>query len=199
MHSEAGQLTLDSPIGSGGSNVSVGQRQIIALARAILRRSKVLILDEGALFVEAGLTTVYWQKYTNHLATSAIGQFVSIWQSSYVSLLRPWHRLRDRCGDPGSSAQRSCERCHTAHRGTSSTNHHGFRQNCTSLVLLVYGSLLRSEVLDCQMVLEEGSIVSLGLHITQGICDWPTIVGGVWKAKRTAGEQERDSSRSGGC
>lgn len=59
MHSEAGQLTLDSPIGSGGSNVSVGQRQIIALARAILRRSKVLILDEGVFFVEAILTTIY--------------------------------------------------------------------------------------------------------------------------------------------
>lgn len=42
-----GRLTLDSDISSGGSNVSVGQRQIIALARAIIRSSKLLILDEG--------------------------------------------------------------------------------------------------------------------------------------------------------
>lgn len=41
------RLTLDSEIASGGGNLSVGQRQIIALARAIVRNSKLLILDEG--------------------------------------------------------------------------------------------------------------------------------------------------------
>jgi ABC-type multidrug transport system fused ATPase/permease subunit len=44
---EEGKLTLDSTILSGGSNLSVGQRQILALARAIVRGSKLLILDEG--------------------------------------------------------------------------------------------------------------------------------------------------------
>lgn len=41
------RITLDSDIAGGGSNLSVGQRQILALARAIVRRSKLLILDEG--------------------------------------------------------------------------------------------------------------------------------------------------------
>lgn len=41
------RITLDTEISSGGGNFSLGQRQIIALARAIVRRSKVLILDEG--------------------------------------------------------------------------------------------------------------------------------------------------------
>lgn len=45
------RLTLDSAISSGGGNLSVGQRQILALARAIIRRSKLLILDEGAIFI----------------------------------------------------------------------------------------------------------------------------------------------------
>ena len=46
---EEARLTLDSNVASGGGNLSVGQRQIFALARAIVRGSKLLILDEGEL------------------------------------------------------------------------------------------------------------------------------------------------------
>jgi ABC-type multidrug transport system fused ATPase/permease subunit len=44
---EEERITLDTSVSSGGGNFSLGQRQIIALARAICRQSKVLILDEG--------------------------------------------------------------------------------------------------------------------------------------------------------
>jgi ABC-type multidrug transport system fused ATPase/permease subunit len=40
-------IGLDTMVESGGTNFSLGQRQIIALARAIVRRSKLLILDEA--------------------------------------------------------------------------------------------------------------------------------------------------------
>jgi len=49
------RLTLDSDIAASGANLSVGQRQIIALARAIVRSSKLLILDEGAYWIAARL------------------------------------------------------------------------------------------------------------------------------------------------
>jgi len=51
------RLTLDSQISSGGSNLSVGQRQILALARAMVRESKLLILDEGMVSIVA---SIWW-------------------------------------------------------------------------------------------------------------------------------------------
>ncbi len=41
------KIGLDTTVESGGTNFSLGQRQIIALARAIVRGSKLLILDEA--------------------------------------------------------------------------------------------------------------------------------------------------------
>ncbi|KAH9911177.1 P-loop containing nucleoside triphosphate hydrolase protein [Epithele typhae] len=52
------RITLDSEIAGGGANLSVGQRQILALARAIVRRSKLLILDEATSAIDYETDTV---------------------------------------------------------------------------------------------------------------------------------------------
>ncbi|KAF4618966.1 hypothetical protein D9613_010076 [Agrocybe pediades] len=49
---DGNRLVLDSPISAGGNNLSVGQRQIIALARAMMRGSKLLIFDEATSAID---------------------------------------------------------------------------------------------------------------------------------------------------
>ncbi|KAI0066574.1 P-loop containing nucleoside triphosphate hydrolase protein [Artomyces pyxidatus] len=75
------RVTLDSAISSGGGNLSVGQRQILALARAIVRDSKLLILDEATSAIDYETDTVIQSSLRHEL-------------KSNVTLLTVAHRLQ---------------------------------------------------------------------------------------------------------
>ncbi|KAH7097252.1 hypothetical protein BKA62DRAFT_751274 [Auriculariales sp. MPI-PUGE-AT-0066] len=78
--SEEGRITLDTSIASGGGNLSLGQRQIIALARAITRRSKILIMDEATAAVDYATDTTIQESIRRQLKD--------------VTLITVAHRLR---------------------------------------------------------------------------------------------------------
>ncbi|KAF9525551.1 multidrug resistance-associated ABC transporter [Crepidotus variabilis] len=65
---DEGQLTLDSDVASGGNNLSVGQRQILALARAIVRNSKLLILDEATSAIDHKTDTIIQSTLRNEMS-----------------------------------------------------------------------------------------------------------------------------------
>ena len=47
MVTPANRFTLDTVIESEGSNLSVGERSLLSLARALVKDSRVVVLDEA--------------------------------------------------------------------------------------------------------------------------------------------------------
>ncbi|KAL6848013.1 hypothetical protein ACP4OV_022141 [Aristida adscensionis] len=85
------ELKLDSPVIENGENWSVGQRQLVCLGRVILKRSKILVLDEATASVDTATDNLIQktlrQQFSEATAITIAHRITSVLDSDMVLLL----------------------------------------------------------------------------------------------------------------
>lgn len=98
---DSAKIGLDTVVASGGSNFSMGQRQIIALARAMARRSRVYILGMWSISrhlhrMDAYRRELFLDEATasvDHRTDAAIQEAIA-WEFNDTTMIIIAHRLR---------------------------------------------------------------------------------------------------------
>ncbi|KAK5989685.1 ATP-binding cassette transporter abc4-like protein [Cladobotryum mycophilum] len=66
------EFTLDTQIDAAGKNLSQGQRQLVGIARAVLRRSGLVILDEATASIDRATAATVQRILREELASSTV-------------------------------------------------------------------------------------------------------------------------------
>ncbi|XP_047052850.1 ABC transporter C family member 3-like [Lolium rigidum] len=84
-------LKLDSPVIENGENWSVGQRQLVCLGRVILKRTKILVLDEATASVDTATDNLIQKTLRENFSDSTVitiaHRITSVLDSDMVLLL----------------------------------------------------------------------------------------------------------------
>ncbi|KAJ7054182.1 multidrug resistance-associated ABC transporter [Mycena amicta] len=86
---------LDSPVSPGGNNFSAGQKQLLCMARAILKHSKILLIDEATASLDYAtarkIQSTIREKFSGSTIITIAHRLRSIMDYDKVMVLRDGH------------------------------------------------------------------------------------------------------------
>jgi ATP-binding cassette subfamily C (CFTR/MRP) protein 1 len=83
--------TLEDPVTEGGNNFSVGQRQLLVIARALLHGSAIVIMDEATASVDAEtdsiITETMRREFSKATVITVAHRLNTIMDSDYILVM----------------------------------------------------------------------------------------------------------------